>query len=294
MFRFDVCAGQHRAGLRLPVACEHIHAARHRRPGERRRQRRAADDHLQVREVNLVDSGRGEQHLKQGRHAMGERHLLLVDHLDEDFGRVSAGEHELDARQRRRVRAAPGVNVEHRRHRHVNVVAMETAVARRKAIFDEAGERMQHHLPMGEIDALRPTGCSRRVEDGRAGVLVEVRERVVGRTDRQQRLIFGLDRKVDLLRLGPVVHQDVTLHRLQMGRELLDERQEVGVEQHRRRAAVDDRVGDVLGNEADVHCLHHGAHHRNGEVAFVIAVAVPFEDRDDVALIDANLSEAAG
>ena len=78
-----------------------------------------------------------------------------------------------------------------------------------------------------------------------------------------------------------------------MGRELFDQRQEVGVEQHRRRAAVDDRVGDVLGNEADVHRLHHRAHHRDGEVAFVIAVAVPFEDGDDVALVDADLGEAA-
>ena len=170
---------------------------------------------------------------------------------------------------------------------------MEAAVAGRKAIFHQSGQRVQHHLPMAEIDALRPAGRSRRVENRGDGVLVEVREREIGRADRQQRLVFGLDRKVGPRRFGPVVHQDVGLHRLQMGRELLDERQEVGVEQHRRRAAVDDRVGDVLGNEADVHRLHHRAHHRDGEIAFVIAVAVPFEHRDDVALVDADLGEAA-
>ncbi len=225
---------------------------------------------------------------------MGERHLLLVDHLDEDFRRVASGEHELRARKRRRIGTAPGVHVKHGRHRHVDVVAMEAAMAGRKAIFDKPGQRVQHHLPMGEVDPLRPACRSRGVEDGRAGVLVEIGEREIRRSDRQQRLVFGLDREVGRGRLGPVVHQDVTLDRLQMGRELLDERQEVGVEQHRGRPAVDDRVGDVLGNEADVHRLHHRAHHRNGEIAFVVAVAVPFEDRDDVALIDADLGEAAG
>ena len=170
---------------------------------------------------------------------------------------------------------------------------MEAAVTRRKAIFHQSGQRVQHNLPMAEIDALRPAGRSRRVENRGDCVLVEVREREIGRADRQKRLVFRLDRKVGPRRFGPVVHQDVVLHRLQMGRELLDQRQEVGVEQHRRRAAVDDRVGDVLGNEAHVHRLHHRAHHRDGEIAFVIAVAVPFQHRDDVALVDADLGEAA-
>ena len=153
---------------------------------------------------------------------------------------------------------------------------------------------MQHDLAMAEMNRFGPAGGSRRVEHGRAGVLVEIGEREIGRADRQQRLVFNLDWEVGRRRLRPVVHQHVVLHRLQMGRELLDQRQEVGVEQDRGRAAVDDRVGDVFGHEADVHRLHHGAHHRDREVALVVAVAVPFEDRDDVALVDADLGEAAG
>ncbi len=153
---------------------------------------------------------------------------------------------------------------------------------------------MQYDLTMAEIDSLRPTRGSRRVEYCRAGVLVEIREREVLRADRQQRLVFALDREIGLRRLGPVMHENVVLNRLQMGLELLQQRQEVGIEQNRGRAGVVDRIGDVFRDQAEVDRLHDRAHHRNGEVAFVIAVAVPFEDGDDVALLDADIGEAAG
>ena len=90
------------------------------------------------------------------------------------------------------------------------------------------------------------------------------------------------------------MHHDPGLHALQVILQPLDERQEVGVEQDRGRPGVDDRVGDVVGHEADVHRLQDRAHHGNCEIAFVIAVAVPFEHGDDVALLDADLREAAG
>ena len=138
--------------------------------------------------------------------------------------------------------------MEHRCHRHIDVVAMEAAVARRNAIFDQTSQRMEHQLAVAEIDALRSARGSGRMENRRAGVLVEIREREILRAERQERLIFALDREIGLRRLGPVVHEHVILDRLPGGPQLLHQRQEVGVEQHRRRAAVDDRVGDVLGD----------------------------------------------
>ena len=146
---------------------------------------------------------------------------------------------------------------------------------------------------MAEGDALRPSSGSGRMENGGPRVLVEIREREVGRAERQQRFVFAVDREIRLRRLGAVVHQDVGLHRLQMVLELLHQRQEVSVEQNRRRAGVIDRIGDVLRRQADVNRLHDRAHHRDGEVALVIAVAIPLEDGDDVALLDADLGEPA-
>ena len=153
---------------------------------------------------------------------------------------------------------------------------------------------MQHNLTMAEVDALRPAGGPGRVEHRRARVLVEVRERKILRAERQQRLVFAFDREIRLRRLGPVVHEHVVLDRLQMRPELLHQRQEIGVEQNCRRAAVDDRIGDVLRDQADVDRLHDRAHHRDREIALVITVAVPFEDGHDVALLDPDLGEPAG
>ena len=184
--------------------------------------------------------------------------------------------------------------MEHGRHRHIDVVAVEAALARREAIFDEARQRVQHHLAMAEEDALRPPGRPGRMEGGRAGVLVEVRERKVGRAERQQRLIFAFDRKVGFRRFGAIVHEDVGLDRLQVVLELLHQRQKVGVEQNCGRAAVVDRIGDVVGRETYVDRLQDRTHHRHGEVTLVIAVAVPFEDGNDVALIHADLGKTAG
>ena len=225
---------------------------------------------------------------------MGERHLFGLDQLQEYLRRIAAGENQLHARERRGVRAAPGMNMEHGRHRHVDVVAMKAALAGREAVFDQAGQGVQHDLAMAEEDALRPARRPGRMKGGRAGVFVEIGERIVRRAERQQGLIFAFDREVGFRRLGAVVHEDVGLDRLQVILEFLHQRQKVSVEEDRRRAAVVDRVGDVLGRKAHVDHLQDSAHHRHCEIALVIAVAVPFEDGDDVALIDANLGKTAG
>ena len=67
----------------------------------------------------------------------------------------------------------------------------------------------------------------------------------------------------------------------------------VEVEQDRLGARIVDRVGDIVGRQADVDRLHHRAHHRDREIALVIAVAVPFHDGDRVAFFDADLRQPA-
>ena len=174
--RLEMRHRQERARLGHPVACEHIDAAVHRLLGERLRQRRAADHHLQAGEIDIGLRGRIEQHLQDRWHAMGERHALGLDQLDQQRRIVTARIDLLDAGKRRRPREAPRVNMEHRRDRHIDVVAMEAALLRRKAKHGEFRHCMQHQLAVAVVDAFRQPGGSRRVEGRRLDVLVEVRE----------------------------------------------------------------------------------------------------------------------
>ena len=56
---------------------------------------------------------------------MREGHAFGLDELEQHFGRVAARIDLLEPGQRRRIGKAPGVDMEHRRDRHVDVVAMK-------------------------------------------------------------------------------------------------------------------------------------------------------------------------
>ncbi len=70
--------------------------------------------------------------------------------------------------------------------------------------------------------------------------------------------------------------------------ELLHERREVGVEEQRLRLRVLERVDDLLGRQAHVDRLQNRAEHRNREIAFLVAMAVPIHHGDDIAAVDAE------
>ena len=294
MLGLGMAGRQHGAGLRKPVAGEHVDAARHRRAREGRRHRGSAHNHLQSGEVDGGRTGGLEQHLQDRRHAVGERHLLRRDQLQENIGRVAAGKYQFRAAERRRVGATPGVDMKHRRHRHIDVVAIEAALLGRQAVFDQSAERVQDDLAMAEEHAFRPSRRAGGVESRSDGVLVEVGKLIIGRADLDQGFVFGFHRQLDLRQGRSIVHDDECLGRLELVGDSLDEGQKVEVEQDRLGARIVDRVGDIVGGEADVDCLHHGAHHGDCEVALVIAVAVPFHDGDRVAFLDADLRQSAG
>ena len=90
------------------------------------------------------------------------------------------------------------------------------------------------------------------------------------------------------------MHDDEGLARGEPVLDLFDQRQKVDVEQYRRCARIVEHVCDVVRGQADVDRLKDGAHHGYGEIALVVAVAVPIEDGDHVALFDADLGQPAG
>jgi hypothetical protein len=68
-------------------------------------------------------------------------------------------------------------------------------------------------------------------------------------------------------------------------------RQEFGVDQDHVVLGVIDRVEHLLRRDADVHRVEHGAHHRDGEEALQVAMAVPVHDGDRAARLDTQLGE---
>ena len=185
VLRPDMGNRSKRAGLRHPVACKDVDACGERLLGQRLRQGRAADHHLEPVQIDVRLGGSIEQHLQDGRHAVGEGDALTLDQLDQHRRLVAPGIDLLDTCERRRPGEPPGVDVKHRRDRHVDVVARKAALRARHAKQSQPGQRVEHELPVAVIDPLGRSGCARRVEGGRLSILVEIREVVVGRSRRK-------------------------------------------------------------------------------------------------------------
>ena len=185
--------------------------------------------------------------------------------------------------------------MEHRRDRHVDVVPRGSGPARPTAGKRHVRcQRVQHELAVAEVHALRQAGRAGGVEGRGAGVLVEVREVVVRR--RARRAAPRTRRRIASAVCGALAvvrqHDDV-LHARRCGPGC---RSSTG-----RKSAltsriivlgVVDRVEDLLRRQAHVHRVQHGAHHRHGEVALEVAVAVPVHHRDGVAGRDAERWQA--
>ena len=154
-----------------------------------------------------------------------------------------------------------------------------------------AAERVQDELAVAVIDALGQAGGARRVEGRGAGVLGQVGKRERRRRGGEHRLVFRGERELRLRRGRPVVDE----HERDPGRILsldrLEDRQELGVDEDDVVGRVVDRVQDLVGRDAHVDRVQHGAHHRHGEEALEIAVAVPVHHRDRGARLDAERGE---
>ncbi|MNL20330.1 hypothetical protein D3C87_1415710 [compost metagenome] len=118
----QVCAAQQRAGLGHAVAAVHAHTPGGRLTGDAQGQGAAAQEHFPAIERGLLRFITVEDHLQDGRHAVGEGHLLFAEQPHQAVGFVTAGVHLLDAHQGRDIGHAPGMNVEHGGDGHVDVV----------------------------------------------------------------------------------------------------------------------------------------------------------------------------
>ena len=132
------------------------------------------------------------------------------------------------------------------------------------------------------------------VESRRARPLVEVREDKERRAGFDQRLVFAGHRQRRRRQFEPVVEQDEAGHVRQPGRQRLDQRQEIDIEKHSRCAGFLQCVEQLLRRQGDVRRLQHSAHHWDREVAFMVAVGVPLQHRNDVAGLDAKIGQRTG
>ena len=146
---------------------------------------------------------------------------------------------------------------------------------------------------MAEIHTFRIAGGAGGVEGGGDGVLVEIGSRArAGRG--QQRLVFADQAGQFRALLHAVGEQDGPLHRGQLPRHRLVERDELAVHQHEAILGVVHGVEDLLRGEADIDGMQHRPDHRDGEHAFQVAMAVPVHHRHRVAGLHPGLAEYVG
>jgi len=122
------------------------------------------------------------------------------------------------------------------------------------------------------------------------GVLVEGRPGVVLPGGAEQVLV-AVDVGKRRGRERPVAHDDERAHGVQLGREGLELRHEHVVHEQDEVGGVVDDVGDLLGEEPDVHGVQDGAARRDAEVQLQVTVRVPGERADAVAGLHAERSQ---
>ncbi|MNP32921.1 hypothetical protein D3C76_1261270 [compost metagenome] len=160
--------------------------------GKTQGQRTATQEHFPAVEIGGLALLTGEEHLQDGRHTVGKRHLLLLIKPDQAIGFVAAGVHLLDAHQGSDVRHAPGMHMEHRRDRHVHVIGTQQRRPLVDAQCPHGIQGVQDQLAMGEIHALGVAGGAGGVEQRRYRILVEIGKVILVRTLRQQLLVLAL------------------------------------------------------------------------------------------------------
>ncbi|MNJ53480.1 hypothetical protein D3C77_488680 [compost metagenome] len=122
---------------------------------------------------------------------MGKRDLLALPQLHEQVRVIATGVDLFHAQHGGYVRHAPGMDVEHRRDRHVDIAVAHQSHAVQAA--DHAGHRqgMQHQLAVGEVHALGIAGGARGVESRGHRVFIEVREVVLRARLGQQAFVLA-------------------------------------------------------------------------------------------------------
>ena len=263
-----------------------VDAARQRRPRQALGQRRAADDHLPARQVDLIRPLCRQQHRQYGRHAMREGDAMLCDQTQQLARLIAPGidlphpQHGGDQRK------TPAVNVEQRRQRHVDIVALDAAPPRHRRQTGNHPQRMQHQLA---VAIGHPLGVTRRaggIEQRGPRRLGQVGKGETRRSVRQQRLIFA--GKALGHGASPVRQQDQPHGPRDAGQQGQKHGQKILMHQNGVVPGMVDRVEDLLGRQPHVDGVQRRPQHRNGKEAFQIAVAVVIHHRHHRALPQAQ------
>ena len=225
---------------------------------------------------------------------MREADLLLTDQAADHVRLVTPGIDLLDAQHRRQIGEAPGVDVEHRRHRHIHVFAVDMPLPVCPAQRGGTTQGMQHQLAVAEINPLRIAGRTGGVEGGGLGVFVEIGEVELAVGSSQQGFVFAGHRQRCGRDLGFVADQHEGLHRFQLAGDLLQDGEELAIDQQHVGLGVVQRVQDLLRAEAHIHRLQDGTHHRHGEEAFEVTMAVPIHHRHRLAGFDTEAGQHVG
>ncbi|MNQ84813.1 hypothetical protein D3C85_999530 [compost metagenome] len=181
VFGSQVGGTEQGTGFGHPIPAVHVNALFRCLPRYAQCQGTAAEKHFPAIEAGPLRFGAAQDHLQDGGHAVGEGHLLFAVEPDQAIGLVSSGIDLLDAHQGRDVGHAPGMHMEHRRDRHVDIVGAQRGYALVRTQGADGVQGMQHQLAVGEIDALRVSGSPRGVEESRYRPFVEIGEVVLAR-----------------------------------------------------------------------------------------------------------------
>ncbi|MNZ89996.1 hypothetical protein D3C78_1089440 [compost metagenome] len=224
---------------------------------------------------------------------MGKGDLLIAVQPDQAIGFIATRVNLLDAHQRRDIRHAPGMHMEHRRDGHVHVIRAQQRQALVHAQGAHGVQGMQHQLAVAEIHPLGVARGAGGVEQGRHRVLVEVGEVEVRLTPGQQRFILAQHRQPGG-GCADVAELDKALDGRQLAMNLLHQRQEIIMHQHHVILGVVHGVEHLLGREADVDRVQHRANHRHGKETLKVAVAVPIEQGHGIPCLDACVDQGIG
>src|SRR6185369_12228962 len=286
--------GEDRAGFRHPVSGKHINPSAHCLQAKGTRHGSPADEEFPARKIDPLGMRVLEQHVKYRRHTVREGHLLFLKQLKEGVRDVTTRINLLYAEHCRHIGDPPGVDMEHRSDRHVDILPVKTPVPHGRSEHSQNTQRMEYQLSLAEIDPLWHPGSPGRIEGRGADVLVKILEIECGRRLRYE--LFVLAGKADCrYRRGRfVIEQHKAPYRVHSSPDLLQNRQEFAVYQKKVVLGMIYRVKYLFRGKTDINRVKNRPYHRHCKEAFQITVGVPVHNGNRIARLDTQTGQQIG